>query len=271
MVTTFSSLLFVPGSRPDRFEKALDSGADLICIDLEDAVAAEDKDAARHDLLERLPQLPRSRVAVRINGLRTRDGLKDLAALSGQDALPALLFVPMSENDEQLRIASAAFDEPPGLVPLVETAAGLAAAREIAAAPGVAALMLGGADLAAELGVELGWTPLLHARQALVLAAAESRVPAVDVPFIGLEDEAGLAEECRRAKEIGFSGKAAIHPKQVAAINEAFRPSDAERAEARDALAAYRAGGQQAIRHNGRMLEAPLVARYERILEREAG
>ena len=100
------------------------------------------------------------------------------------------------------------------------------------------------------------------------MAAAGARVPAIDVPFIRLEDEAGLADECRRARSIGFKAKAAIHPAQLAAIKAAFIPTDAEVTEAREALAAYEAGGGQAIRFRGRMLEAPFIIRYRAIIAR---
>jgi len=108
----------------------------------------------------------------------------------------------------------------------------------------------------------------LLARQQFVLACAEARKPAIDVPFIRLDDAAGLAEECARARAIGFAAKAAIHPAQLAAIAAAFIPNEAEVAEAREALAAYEAGGGQAIRFRGRMLEAPFIIRYRAIIAR---
>jgi citrate lyase subunit beta/citryl-CoA lyase/(S)-citramalyl-CoA lyase len=128
--------------------------------------------------------------------------------------------------------------------------------------------MFGGGDFSGELGVELAWEPLLAARQQLVLACAEARKPAIDVPFVKLEDEAGLAEEAARARAIGFAAKAAIHPAQLAAIHAVFLPSAAEVDEAREALAAYEAGGGRAIRFRGRMLEAPFIIRYRALLAR---
>ena len=142
-------------------------------------------------------------------------------------------------------------------------------AMAIAQSSQVAAVMFGGADFAGELGVALAWEPLLAARGALILACAEARVAAIDVPFVALDDKEGLADECRRAKALGFSAKAAIHPAQVATIEATFAPSAADVREAEEALAAYRDGGERAIRFKGRMLEAPLVKRYRAILEKQ--
>lgn len=264
-----SSLLFVPGSRPDRFAKARAGGAGLTIIDLEDAVAAADKPAARGAALEEVTRDPRC-LAIRINGVATVAGIADLAALAHASTLPETLLVPMVESAEVLRVVAAAFGEScPALIPLVETPRGLRHALEIALAPRVAAVMFGGADFAGELGVELAWEPLLAARGALILACAEARVPAIDVPFVALDDNAGLAEECRRARAMGFAAKAAIHPVQVATIEQLFAPSQCEVEEAQDALDAYRNGGERAIRHRGRMLEAPLIKRYRAILEKK--
>lgn len=262
------SLLFVPGSRADRFAKARASGAGLTVIDCEDAVSAEDKPAARTAALAEVAGNPDG-LAIRINGVATVAGVADLAALADAAQLPRVLLVPMVEAADELRIVTAALGPRcPELVPLIETPRGLRHALAIASAPGVAAVMFGGGDFAGELGVELAWEPLLAARGALILACAEARVPAIDVPFLGLEDEVGLAEECRRARALGFRAKAAIHPAQLAAIESAFAPSAGEVAEAEAALAAYREGGERAIRFKGRMLEAPLVKFYRAVLAR---
>jgi citrate lyase beta subunit len=262
-----SSILFVPGSRADRFAKAAESGADLICIDLEDAVAEGDKDMAREAAIGSLDTLDPGKVAIRINGLKTAAGLADLLALRAADAMPRLIFIPMVESAAEPDIAKAVLgDAAPGLVPLIETVKGLRAGDAIAAAPGVAAMMFGGGDFSAELGTDLAWEPLLAARGAFVMSAAAARIPAIDVPFIALDDAAGLEEEARRAKALGFAAKAAIHPKQVETINRVMRPTEDELAEARSALDAYEAAGRKAIRHNGKMLEAPVIKRFEAML-----
>ncbi|ANY21101.1 (3S)-malyl-CoA thioesterase [Tsuneonella dongtanensis] len=263
-----TSLLFVPGSRPDRFAKARAAGAGVTVIDLEDAVADGDKESAREAAVEAVGE-DGDHFAVRINAVATAAGIADLGMLVGADRLPGMLLIPMAEHARDLEIVAGALGERcPLLVPLIETPRGLRNALDIARAPKVAAVMFGGGDFAAELGVKLAWEPLLVARQQLLLACAEALVPAIDVPFVRLEDEDALAEECARSKALGFAAKAAIHPAQVPAIDKAFAPSEKEINEAAEALRAYDEGGQQAIRHNGRMLEAPLVKHYRAVLAR---
>ncbi len=258
-----NSLLFVPGSRTDRFVKALGAGAGLTVIDLEDAVAAADKASARDAALGEVA----NSFAIRMNAVPTQAGQADLAAFAQASALPATLLVPMVESDTELEAISSTLGALcPALIPLIETPKGLRHALAIAESANVSAVMFGGADFAGELGVALAWEPLLAARGALILACAEAKVPVIDVPFIGLDDPAGLAEECARARALGFAAKAAIHPAQVAAIEAAFAPTTTELAEAKEALAAYAAGGERAIRFKGKMLEAPLVKRYQAVL-----
>lgn len=262
------SLLFVPGSRPDRFAKAKAGGADLTVIDCEDAVAPSDKQAAREEALAQIAD-GGAGWAVRINGVATAAGIADLAALIAAGVLPETLLVPMVENAAQLDvIAGALGDRCPALVPLIETPRGLRHALEIASHASVAAVMFGGGDFSGELGVELAWEPLLAARQQVILACAEARKPAIDVPFIALDDEAGLAEESARARALGFAAKAAIHPRQIPAIRAAFAPSLAEVEEARAALQAYAEGGERAIRFAGKMLEAPMIKHYRALIAR---
>ncbi|RYY27189.1 MAG: CoA ester lyase [Sphingomonadales bacterium] len=259
-------MLFVPGTKPERFPKALSSGADRVCIDLEDSVPADDKAAARASALAAIAAGD-SRLILRINAITTRAGLGDLLALADAVALPKLLLVPMVESAVEVSIIAAVLGErTPGIVPLIETSAGLHVAREIARAPRVAAMMFGGGDFAAELGVELAWEPLRAARGAFILACAGAGLPTIDVPFLALDDLEGLASETRAAKALGFTAKAAIHPAQVGTINAVFEPSPAEIAEAEAAQEAFTAANGAAVRFNGRMLEAPIMRRYQRIL-----
>lgn len=259
----FSSLLFVPADRPDRVAKALASNAGMVCIDLEDAVAADAKDSARDAAVQVLSHESGPRVAVRINPVNKRAGLTDLLALANSP--PGALLVPMVEHPSELAVVRGAVGDQVALIPLIESVAGLRAAAEIGRAPGVSAIMFGGGDLSAQIGVSLEWEPLMVARSQLVMAAAEADVAAIDVPFVRLGDPAALANECARARALGFSAKAAIHPEQLGAIAAAFAVSEAERDEARAALAAWRAGGGGAVRWNGRMLEAPLIARLRHL------
>jgi (S)-citramalyl-CoA lyase len=258
------SLLFVPGARPERFAGALASGADAACIDLEDSVPADGKDAARTAALDAIAA--ESRLVLRINGLKTRAGLADLLAVAAAPVRPSLLLLPMVESATEVEIARSVLSDPAiGLVPLIETPRGLRAALDIGRA-GVAAMMFGGGDFSAELGVALSWEPLASARGLFILACAEARVPAIDVPFLGLDDADGLAEETRRAKAMGFAAKAAIHPRQIEGIHAVMRPTPEEIDEAKAAEQAFADAGGAAVRFRGKMLEAPIMARYRHIL-----
>lgn len=266
MNTSFQSLLFVPGNRPDRFAKAFASEADCVCIDLEDAVPADAKDDARDAALAAAATAERC-LAIRINPVTTRAGLADLLALATADVRPAVILVPMVEDAAEVAIVRRVLADPQvTLVPLVETVRGLDNAGAIAADPAVGTVMFGGGDFSAEIGVALEWTPLLAARSRLVMACASQGKGVLDVPFIRMDDAEGLARECEMARDLGFTAKAAIHPAQIAAIHAAFRPAPADVEEAEAAVAAYAEAGGGAVRFRGKMLEAPVMARYRQIL-----
>ena len=266
-----SSLLFVPGSRSDRFEKAGAAGAGLVVIDLEDAVGPADKETARDAALSFVDGRG-SGWAVRINAVTTAPGIRDLAVLCDRENLPETLMVPMVERAAELDVVAGALgDRCPGLIPLIETPRGLRDALAIASHPKVVALMFGGADFSGELRVAVSWEPLLAARQQLLLACAEARTPAIDVPWIHLDDEDGLQTECEASRKLGFACKSAIHPRQIPVIERVFAPSEEEIAEAKEALRVYDETGGKAVRHNGRMLEAPMIKTYRAILARQEG
>jgi len=267
------SLLFVPATRPERFSRAAASGADAIIVDLEDAVADDAKDAARGEAIAWVAEPATSGPArcLRINSPRSAHGLRDLLALAGTPTRPPLVMLPKVESPGEVDVVDGVLstrDGGPAFVALIETARGLSAAEAVAAHPRVTALALGGADLAADLGAELAWEPMLWARSRLVSAAATARVAVVDVPYLDVEDGAGLARESEAARRLGFTGKLAIHPKQVAPINAAFAPSAEEVTRARrivDAAATARGG---VCLLDGRMIDAPVVAAARTTLAR---
>jgi (S)-citramalyl-CoA lyase len=264
-MTIMQSMLFVPGNKPERFAKALASGADCVCIDLEDAVPADEKAAARDAAIA--AAMDDDRLSIRINAVSTRAGLADLLALADASKRPNLLFIPMVEAAAEIAIARSVLADPAvQFVPLIETVAGLNNAGAIAAEQNVAAVMLGGADFSAQLGVTLSWEPLLVARGQLVMAAAGAGKRAIDVPYIHLDNDAGLIEEAQRAKAMGFAAKAAIHPAQIAPIHSVFRPTAEEIAEAEAAEVAFSEANGAAVGFKGKMLEAPVMVRYRQIL-----
>lgn len=261
----YQSLLFVPGNRPDRFAKALASGADLVTIDLEDAVGPADKDAARAAALDAVRTLPARNLGIRINGLRTRQGLADLVAIAAAAAPPPFIMIPMVEAAAEIEIAHAILPDI-ALLPLIETVKGLRDADAIAAAAGIGGVMLGGADFAAGLGVAMSWDALYAARAHLVMACAAAKVPAIDAPWLDLDNLDDLATEVTRVKGMGFAAKSVVHPRHIDVVHGVMRPTPNEIAEAVEAEIAYAAAGESAVRFNGKMLEAPVMARYRKIL-----
>jgi citrate lyase subunit beta/citryl-CoA lyase/(S)-citramalyl-CoA lyase len=263
------SLLFVPASRPDRFAKALAAGADLVCADIEDAVAPADKPAAREAALGFLREGHDGR-AVRMNGLRTPEGIADLAAIAALGAAAGALLLPKAEHAEEIAILDAVLSASGSrlsLIPLIESARGIRNAAEIAAAsPRVAALFLGGVDLAAELGVAPDAAGLATARGLLVLAARGAGVGLIDVPSLELRDPEAGGRDALIAKHLGFTAKAVLHPAQVAAVNAAFTPTEAEVAEAARYLRAFAEAKGGVATLDGRLVEKPVVKRMEQVI-----
>lgn len=264
-MTVLQSMLFVPGNKPERFAKALASGADSVCIDLEDAVPAEQKVEARAAALVAVETDPR--IAIRINALSTRFGIADLLALAEAEKRPSLVYLPMVETAGEVAIARSVMgDASVGLIPLIETVQGLGNAAEIAADPSVAMMMLGGADFSVQLGVTLSWEPLLLARSQLIMACAGAGKGAIDVPWVQFDDKAGLEDETRKAKALGFAAKGAIHPAQIETIHAVMRPTAEEIAEAREAEVVFAEANGGAVRFRGKMLDAPIIKRFRQIL-----
>ena len=263
------SWLFCPANVPDRFTKALASGADAVIFDLEDAVPPDDKVAARRHAIEIVgrPGVARVVRCLRMNALQTADGLRDVLALLEARCTPDVLIVPKVESERDLVLVARLLGALcPALVPLVETARGVLEAERIATHPRVVGLAFGGADLAADLGVDVDWEALAWSRQRLVHAAATAGVAVIDVPHLVLDDASSLAAESARARRIGFTGKLAIHPRQIDAINAAFTPTAADVARASRVVAAIDAAGGGVCVVDGKMVDAPVVRAARRIL-----
>jgi len=261
------SLLFVPGSRPERIAKALQAGADAVVVDLEDAVAPHAKDAAREAVLAELDA--DRRFAVRVNPLETEWGREDADALAGHDHAPAFVMLPKAESAGQIEVLAAALGDQAGagIIPIIESAAGLKTAWDICAADGVKAVLFGGGDMAADLGVAMAWEPLFFARSQVIAACAAADVPAIDVPYLDVKNEAGLSAETERVKQLGYQAKACIHPAQVQPVNAVFTPSETDIAEAERVIAALEDAGGGAALLDGKLIEAPIIRRARRVLE----
>jgi citrate lyase subunit beta/citryl-CoA lyase len=261
------SLLFVPGSRPERFDKALAAGASAVIIDLEDAVAPADKDQARAALAAWLR--PEHAVIVRINSADTAWFADDLA-LCGVPGVAGVM-VPKAESAHTLAAVAAAGAR--ALMPLVESAAGLAARGALAAAPGVWRLAFGSIDLQVDLGLKDATEDELGPfRLQLVLASRLAGIGApVDGVSVAIDDEQRLLVDVQRARRLGFGGKLCIHPKQVGPVNRGLAPSDAELDWARRVLAAAAASCGAAVAVDGKMVDKPVLLRAEAILQEVSG
>jgi (S)-citramalyl-CoA lyase len=263
------SWLFTPGTRSERFAKAASIGADVLIIDLEDAVAPADKDAARSAVSEYLGNLKDHSIAhaLRVNGLDTMTGLSDLLHLLSQATNPDFLVLPKTESAAHIRIVDKLLTEArvsSRIIGLIESARGLAAVEEIAlSSPRLHGLALGGADMAADLGVASAWEPLVYARGKLVAACATAGIAAIDSPWFNIHDEAGLETETIRAVAFGFVAKMAIHPSQIKTINSAFTPSEEEVAQARVILAENEKGVGVV---NGQMIDEAVARKARRVL-----
>lgn len=251
------SLLFVPGSNPERFDKAVAAAADLTCIDLEDAVAPQDKLPARKAALDYLAGCDAS-VGIRINAVNTRPGLEDVLALLESGSVPAFVMLPKVESRCAVDLLAAWLPPAVGIIPLIETAKGMGSAEEIFAHDRVRAAMFGGVDYAADIGCELSREGLLAARNLLIAAAAASCVTLLDAPYVNVRDLAGLAEEVRFCRRLGMRARSAIHPDQVPVIHSSLMPTEAETAEARRVAEAFMAAGEGVALLDGKLIEAPV-------------
>ncbi len=263
-------LLFVPGSRPERYAKAIATGADQVCIDLEDAVAPADKESARAALFAFLADAPagHSEIGLRINPLSTALGQADLAALAASGLKPAFVMLPKVETVAELRQADAALAAVDTVfIAQIETPRGLLDARALAAAtPRLQALMFGGFDYIVALRGRAGWDSFFHPRVQLATVAAEAGVGCLDVPFLDIKDEAGLVAETDRVIELGFTAKAAIHPAQVEPIQSRYLPTASEYERAQRVIAALAASGGEAIQLDGKLVDRPIEIAAERAI-----
>jgi citrate lyase beta subunit len=274
------SLMFVPGLRPDRFRKAVVSGADCVCVDLEDAVAAPLKDEARNSTL---PLFAAARPAacelvVRINSMDTIHGLRDIEALTKLDVLPDAVMIPKATSAAEIRLLDELLQgrcEPIRYHVIVETNEGLENIFEIAgASKRIVSLLFGEVDMSADLRCQRTSTALLYARSRAVHAAAAFNLDVMDVPHINLDDMAGLDAAAAHACEIGFTGKACIHPTQLPIVHRHFTPTPEEVLRAQQAVKAFEQSTTGLAVLNGLMLQKPVLRSSRRILaiaERNAG
>lgn len=257
---------------PQRYEMAGEVGADVGTVDLEDSVPA----AAREEARRLAFPFFMDRGAggwlrtLRINSLRSVDGLRDVLALLDSGARPDALLLPKVDSAQDVLILEELLRErlPATLfLVVIETAAGLAAVEEIAAAtPRVRALVFGGADFSAELGTTMEWEDLLYARSRILVAAARAGIPAMDSPTFDIEDQNALHSDVHKSRKLGFAGKAAVHPRQVPVINQGYTPEPEAVARARRIVALLEGRESQIAVLDGEMIGPPMLLAARRLL-----
>ncbi|WP_333993304.1 CoA ester lyase [Burkholderia orbicola] len=258
------SWLFVPGNRPERVEKARAAGADAVIVDLEDAVPPDGKPAARDAVAARLDAA--RPVWVRVNAADTAWFADDLAAIAAHPGAAGVM-LPKCETRAQIDAVLAHAHGTLELLPIVETAAGIAGLDQVCAAPRVVRVAFGTLDFQVDLGIDGDGEELNAFRSRIVLASRLAGIaPPVDGVSTIIDDPAAIERHARDARRFGFGGKLCIHPKQLDAVHRAYAWTDAEQAWARRVLDAVDASGGAAVALDGRMVDMPVILKARRIL-----
>ena len=276
------SMLYIPGNNAAMIQQGGVYGADCVLLDLEDSIAPGEKDAARILLKHTIPAVNfyGAEVVVRVNHLDTPFGHDDIREIV--PIQPDALRVPKIESaDDVLRViglieetetAQGLLHNRLTIQAMIETAVGVENALAIAkASPRVSSITIGGQDLAADMGISLEKDScgIDYASRRIVMAAKAAHIEAMDTVFVDVDDEDGLRAATQRAKEIGFTGKAAINPRQIEVINDVFTPTEQEIAKAIDVVSAFnrhKAAGVGVFALHGKMVDAPVVARALHVL-----
>jgi len=267
------SFIFTPGLRPDMYPKALASGADIVCVELEDGIAPKDKAEARKNALALFEQ-PQAddgvERIVRINSMRERFGIEDVNAIIASKTPPPALMMPKVRTPDEVVILNQLLTEAghdTRLHVIIETNEGLEAAYEIAkCSDRIDAMFFGGVDMAAELRCQNNYDSLVYARSRVVHASAAAGLDVIDVPYLDLDDPDGMRREAERVRDLGFSGKGSIHPTQIAAINEVFTPSEVQIVRARRVIAEFEKADTGLIVIDGKLIEKPVLREMYRIV-----
>ena len=265
------SFIFTPGLNPEMFPKALASGADMVCIELEDGIAIKDKDEARKNTINSLKNLKINNdveLVVRVNCQRTKPGLLDLEAfISSKLNVKALMLPKVKTADEITFIDDLLTDcnMDTDLHVIMETNEALENIYDIAhASKRIVALYFGGVDMAAELRVPNSYENLIYARSKLVHAGASVGIDVIDVPYLDLEDMDGMKKEAELVRNLGFTGKGSIHPKQINILNEVFTPSKEEIIKAKRIIDQFNASDTGLVVIDGKLIEKPVLREMKR-------
>ncbi len=265
------SFIFTPGLKPEMFPKAIASGADMVCIELEDGIAIKDKDEARKNTIDALKNLEVKNgveLVVRVNCQRTKFGLLDLEAFISSKLPIKALMLPKVKTAEEITFIDNLLTDcglDTDLHVIMETNEALESIYEIAhASKRIVALYFGGVDMAAELRVPNEYKNLIYARSKLVHAGASVGVDVIDVPYLDLDDMDGMKKESELVRDLGFTGKGSIHPKQINILNEIFTPSKEEIMKAKKIVDQFNESNTGLVVIDGKLIEKPVLREMQR-------
>ena len=265
------SFIFTPGLKPEMFPKAIDSGADMVCIELEDGIAIKDKDQARKNTIDALKTLEVKsgvELVVRVNCQRTKFGLLDLEAFISSKLKVKSLMLPKVKTPEEVTFIDDLLTDcnlDTDLHVIMETNEALESIYDIAhSSKRIVALYFGGVDMAAELRVPNKFENLIYARSKLVHAGASVGVDVIDVPYLDLEDMNGMKKEAELVKNLGFTGKGSIHPKQINILNEIFTPTKEEIIKAKKIVDQFNESNTGLVVIDGKLIEKPVLREMQR-------
>ena len=265
------SFIFTPGLNPEMFPKALASGADMVCIELEDGIAIKDKDEARKNTINALKNLKINNdveLVVRVNCQRTKPGLLDLEAFISSKLNVKALMLPKVKTPDEITFIDDLLTDcnlDTDLHVIMETNEALENIYDIAhSSKRIVALYFGGVDMAAELRVPNSYENLIYARSKLVHAGASVGIDVIDVPYLDLEDMDGMKKEAELVRNLGFTGKGSIHPKQINILNEVFTPSKEEIIKAKRIIDQFNASDTGLVVIDGKLIEKPVLREMKR-------
>ena len=260
------SFIFCPGNRPDMIPKALKSGADMVCIDLEDAIIPEHKSLSRIETIKAFENIESPtgvETLIRINDVNSEEGKRDIDLILNTKNTASGLMLPKIQSIEEIITLENKIKEKNkdlNLHIIIETNQGLENAWSIAHSSSlIKSLLFGGVDMSADLGCNGDWFSLLYARSRVVHAAAGAGIDSIDVPFLDLEDMEGMNIEAQKSKNLGFSGKGSIHPKQIEQLNKVFTPSEEEIAYANKVIKAFNEASDGLVVVDGKLIEKPVL------------
>jgi citrate lyase beta subunit len=255
------------------FDKAVKSGVDIVCLELEDGIAPADKSIARENALKIINKKKgynNIEVLIRINSIREIFGLLDITAILNNKTQPDGLLVPKIKSPEELKILDNLFTEKKlntKFHAIIETNSGLEKANEIATSTNrLEALFFGAVDMSAELRCQNSWNNLLYARSKVVHAAASKQLDVIDVPFLDLDNLKKMKEEATNSKNLGFTGKGAIHPKQIKILNNVFTPTLQEVKKAKKIISLFEKSSSGLVLYKGKLIEKPVLRDMYRVV-----